>query len=1113
MSGASDERDTRTAGTVDVSVASSGRGAEGIRREGPIGAYGEAGGGLSAPGNGGGTGDSGFAPAGTGSRTRVRPAAFAALAGVLKGKGNGGGKASTEAAPSRGGLPRDALDELERRFGERFSADPVERYIYSRDMGEFPTLVGRLVGGVARAVVQAESEEELAWLCGFSSRHGIPLTPRAAATSGYGGAIPVNGGVVVDLTRMNHVLAIDEEEPSVLVEPGVVWWDLERRLRGRGFALRSYPSSAPSSTVGGWVAEGGSGIGAYRYGGIADSVRELRVVSHAGARAVNDPHELSLYVGSEGILGFISAVRVAVRRAVSDEPHLFSFPSPEAAQRFVASLAGTELPVYHLQLITPRLASLKNSVSDTPYLPEDSYLALAVLEKEEKKGKEGKEDGDGKDKNPPHGEELARLAASAGGVRVEEHAAEREWEERLYPMRIKKAGPSLVPAEARVPTSRAGALLAEVARRLPELALEVVVGGDGMSVFLGFIPCDSRAADFTTDYTASLEFLRLAEKHGGAPYGTGLYFVGKAGKSMGMARRRRLREAKGEVDPACLLNPGKLVDTCADSPRLRALRAMMAAAELTLPLAAPARGLVPHVRLMRRRLPEKVEEAAFTCAQCGYCKEGCTLYAGRGWESASPRGKMQYLRGYARGEVPLTEEMADTFLLCTTCKKCDLACQTDLPIESVWEEMRGELIAEGKFNTFPPFEMMGASYDLENNIWAGFAQDRDAWLPEDIKPAASGPVLYWAGCTASYVEQDIARGAARILKEGGIDFAYLGKDETCCGVPFLMSGKWDVFEKAVRKNIRNIRERGVKTIYTSCPGCWVTLAHHYREWAEKLGLEWDVEVKHITEVAAELVRDGKLNFKREIPMKVTWHDPCHIGRHGGIYEEPREVLEAIPGLELTEMEHNREDGLCCGSVLTLIGETRPTSGRIAHARLEEARASGAEAVVTTCPCCEFQLRVWNAAEGNGMKVLDFAAVVAEALGEELEDPDPRVQDSWAVFDVMIQLMTPQGMADFMWEFLDSISPLLVRAMRLGRKLPGPLKRAMFAAADRAMPPLMPRMLPVMMPWMLPRMMPLMEAKMPTMTESMRELMPDILPRVMERIMPYMMPRILRCMMG
>ncbi len=1002
--------------------------------------------------------------------------------------------------------------ELQERFGERASFDVTERYVYSRDMGEFPALVGKLVGGMAQAVVQAQDEGDLAWLMDFSSRFGIPLTPRAAATSGYGGTVPVRGGVVVDLTRMNRILEVNVGEARVRVQPGVVWWNLEKELRSRGLALRAYPSSAPSSTVGGWVAEGGSGIGAYGYGGVRDVLLGLRVLTPGGASEVYG-EDLDLYVGSEGVLGFITEVELAVRPAAPESPSLFSFSGPREVQDFIDALVesyspGAGIPgfegrrieggagVFHLQVITPALAALKNRTAERAYLPEGSYLVLVVAEGEDGEGVR---------------EELRGLALSAGGEALDEEVAEREWEERLYPMRIKKAGPSLVPAEAEVPTLKVGELLAEASRRLPDLAMEVVVG-KGASVCLGFIPCDSRAADFTVRFTASLEFLRLAEKHGGAPYGIGLYFVDRAEQRLGKRRVKRMEEVKREMDPGCLLNPGKILASCAGDARLTGLRLMMAAGSLSLPLAVPLGRLVPGVRLLRRKLPEKVEEAAFTCAQCGYCKEGCTLFAGRGWESASPRGKMQLLRGYARGEVPFSQEMSDTFLLCTTCRKCDLACQTDLPIESIWEEMRGELIARGKFHTFPPFEMMGTSYDLENNIWAGFAADRSSWLPEDVKPLERGPVGYWAGCTASYVEQDIARGAVRILKEGGVDFVYLGNEETCCGVPFLMSGKWDLFEKALRRNVRTLRERGVKTLYASCPGCWVTLAHHYRDWAEKLGLEWDVEVRHISQLAAQLVEEGRLRFEEPLRLKATWHDPCHIGRHGGIYEEPRRVLQAIPGLELVEMEHNREEGLCCGSVLTLIGETRPTSGRIASLRLAEARETGAEAVITTCPCCEFQLRVWNAAEGNELRILDFAAVVAQALGVELEDPDPKVQDAWAVFDTMIQLMTPRGMADFMWEFLDTSLPLMGRLLRLGKRVSLPLKRALFAVSDRAMPPLVPRMLPAMMPWMLPRMMPLMEKRMPTMSDSMRELMPAILPRVMERVMPYMMPRILRCML-
>ncbi|OFW56878.1 MAG: hypothetical protein A2W01_01925 [Candidatus Solincola sediminis] len=986
------------------------------------------------------------------------------------------------------------LKGIEQRFGERASLDPVERYIYSRDMGEFPAPIGKLIGGLADAVVQVENPEELEWMLAFGRKHELPVTPRGAATSGYGGSVPVRGGIVVDVTRLNHILEIDEGKQEAVVEAGVVWGNLEKELHSHGLALRAYPSSAPSSTVGGWIAEGGSGIGAYAFGGIADNLLELKLVTPEGVKVVSG-EEMEVYIGSEGILGFIVEARIAVRKAEPETPRLFAFDDTHNLQGLIDSLKQSGLPVYHLQVITPQLAALKNRTGEDVYLPEGKYLVLAVLNSDEKL------------------EELNILAADAGGAVLNPDTAAREWEERFYPMRVKKAGPSLIPAEAEVPTVEVGALLRASGKRLKELALEVVVGRDGTSVFLGFIPSDSRRTDFLFRYAASLDFLRLAEKHYGSPYGVGLYFVDKVDERLGKRKRKLLEEAKREADPMCLLNPGKMIPSCADFTRLKALRALMLGSRLSLPLAIPVGRLVPQARIIRRKLPAKVEEAAFTCAQCGYCKEDCTLFAGRGWESASPRGKMQYLRGYAQGEVPLTEGMKDTILLCTTCKKCDLTCQTDIPIESIWEEMRGELIASGKFPTFPPFEMMAAAYDMENNIWAGLAKDRDAWLPEDIKPAETGDVGYWAGCTASYVEQDIARGAARILKEGGIDFVHLGKEETCCGVPFLMSGKWDVFELAVRRNIEALNKRGVKTLYASCPGCWVTLGHHYKSWAEKLGLEWDIEVRHISELAAELVREGKLEFKNEIPMKVTWHDPCHIGRHGGIYEEPRDVLKAIPGIELVEMEHNREEGLCCGSVLTLIGETRPTSGRIADKRLQEARDVEAEAIISTCPCCEFQLRVWNAAEGNGIKILDFASVVSEALGEKLENPERIVQDSWAVFDVMIQLMSPQGMADFMWEFMESVSPLLAKGMRSFKHLPKPLLKGMFFMTDRLMPPVMPKMLPIMMPWMLPRMMPLMEKKMPTMSDSMKQLMPDILPKVMDKIMPYMMPRIMRCMLG
>ena len=257
-------------------------------------------------------------------------------------------------------------------------------------------------------------------------------------------------------------------------------------------------------------------------------------------------------------------------------------------------------------------------------------------------------------------------------------------------------------------------------------------------------------------------------------------------------------------------------------------------------------------------------------------------------------------------------------------------------------------------------------------------------MPPDIDYKDAGPLAYWAGCTSSYIMTDIARNAVRIFKEGDLEFAYMGTDENCCGAPAFMSGQWDHFEEIVRYNAAQFQERGIKTLMVSCPGCWVFLNHYHREWAKKLGLEYNIEVKHVSEVISGLIDQGRLQFKQPLDRRATWHDPCHIGRHGGIFDPPRKVLQSLPGLDLVEMVHNREHGLCCGSVLTRIKEPVPTSKRIASLRMDEAVAAGAEVIYTTCPCCEFQFRVTE----HPMHTTDFTNAVLEAMGYETRRHHP-----------------------------------------------------------------------------------------------------------------------------
>ncbi len=440
--------------------------------------------------------------------------------------------------------------------------------------------------------------------------------------------------------------------------------------------------------------------------------------------------------------------------------------------------------------------------------------------------------------------------------------------------------------------------------------------------------------------------------------------------------------------------------------------------------------------------------------------------------------------------------------MCTTCELCNVLCSEGLPIEPAWMGLRS-LTVEGRKNmTIPPFEIMSASLDDNLNIWAYYRKNRADWVPEEVRPAIKerAETLYFAGCTASFVENDIGQSAVRLLRDAGIEFTYMGEEESCCGIPMLVAGKWEQFGRIVRHNLAEAAKRGARKVITSCPACWLSWAHVYREWAAKLGLPYEVEVQHYSEALAPAVASGKLKFKRTA-KKVTWHDSCHIGRAGGVYEPPRELIKAVPGVELLEMEHNRERAHCCGSVLSLISEPEVAYG-IGKVKLDEARATGAEEILSLCPCCQFQMRVSAEKKGVDVKVTDLAAFLAKARGYEVREDLQHVLDSWATFEAMIALMKPQNMAAMMGELF----PDLVAAMPLGM---GGVMRflgrlGLLALVKPLFPVLFPLLMPAMMPKVMPAMLQAVGRRVP-MPDFMREQMPELLPRATGNLMPHLLP--------
>ena len=238
-------------------------------------------------------------------------------------------------------------------------------------------------------------------------------------------------------------------------------------------------------------------------------------------------------------------------------------------------------------------------------------------------------------------------------------------------------------------------------------------------------------------------------------------------------------------------------------------------------------------------------------------------------------------------------------------------------------------------------------------------------------------VLYWAGCTASYRVQGTARATIEILRIAGVDFTMLGTEEGCCGSVMLRTGQAkSVEEKIAKTNVEKIAATEAKTLVTACAGCYRTFREDYKNIIGNLPFE----VLHISQYLEKLIDDGKIKFMRELPINVTYHDPCHLGRHVGLYEPPRNVIKKIPGVTLIEMAKNREESRCCGAGGGLRSAYKELSIRIAADRLEsDALPTGVKALITPCPFCVLNFQDAVNTYGIKIEILDLVELVSEAL--------------------------------------------------------------------------------------------------------------------------------------
>lgn len=378
---------------------------------------------------------------------------------------------------------------------------------------------------------------------------------------------------------------------------------------------------------------------------------------------------------------------------------------------------------------------------------------------------------------------------------------------------------------------------------------------------------------------------------------------------------------------------------------------------------------------------------AFLCVECGKCTASCPV--ARHDESFSPRATVEDALEKMYSQVEMGTELWD----CLTCGICEQRCPYNVRFSDFVRDSRPEAKALG--NEGSP-EQSGAVYTwMKMMAHDGLQQKRLEWtegLKTKSKATAKKDVMFFVGCLPHFDISHahvgsgtlkIARDSVAILNALGITPVLLA-DERCCGHDLLYSGDRASFEQLAKRNLDAMKAAGVKRIVISCPEGYETLSKEY----PKALNGWDIEVSHISELIAERLESGKLVFDKEVAARVTYQDPCRLGRYMGVYEAPRKVLSAIPGMELEEMEHHGPDAICCGvSSWVSCGATAKS---IQVDRLREAKATGAEILVTACPKCQIHFRCALSGKMPGsradceMQVEDLTSIVARALGLEVK---------------------------------------------------------------------------------------------------------------------------------
>ncbi len=443
--------------------------------------------------------------------------------------------------------------------------------------------------------------------------------------------------------------------------------------------------------------------------------------------------------------------------------------------------------------------------------------------------------------------------------------------------------------------------------------------------------------------------------------------------------------------------------------------AATAPAAESAPAAQNAAPKLPIEKLSARQLLE-----LDACTRCGECSNWCPAYDQDNREPLTPRGRATQFRDIIRrqygafsaesflgkllGKKQVSAQelsgFAKDLYACSTCMQCHFVCPVAIDTVELWERIR-ECIVDTGFGPLPTQQDLVLKTKNYDNPWGQPRSSRARWgkvakkkkrineVPKDISKDKAD-VLYFVGCTASYDTnvEEVGINTVNIFEAAGVDYGILGNKEKCCGSVLLRMGDAASFKRICTENIEQFNALGASTLVTSCAGCLKTIKEDYARHGKL-----NFEIKHTLEYVIDLIKAGRLKLTQPLNMKVTYHDPCHLGRHAGIFDAPRELLSLIPGIEFVEMERNRENSRCCGAGGGLKSGYPDMQNQISQKRVKDAVQTGATELVSGCPFCYQGLQIGIQAMDAPIKMRDITELVCMAMGlapathEDTEDAE------------------------------------------------------------------------------------------------------------------------------